>query len=53
MAICYRDSIGNVIVYLNNTEIVFDGVHAYFTDNCGRDYKIEIKDIVSIASDEI
>ena len=51
MVICYRDSLGLVVVNIdtvNNTGIVFDSMFAYFTGKDGKDYKISVRDIVSI-----
>ena len=50
MVIVYRDEIGLMMVNLGNTDIVFDGTFALFTDPENRDYKIRIENIISITS---
>lgn len=56
MQICYRDDLGLVVVEVdtNSTNGVgFDGKHAYFTDTEGRDYRIDVDQIVLIGKAEV
>lgn len=52
MKICYRDELGPVIVEIDTAFVIsFDGQYAYFNDTEGRDYRVNVKDIVMIGKE--
>lgn len=54
MIVTYRDDLGLVSVTINDTYgIQFDGYeNVYFTDTDGKDYKMPMQHLVSIAKDD-
>ena len=52
MVVYYRDDIGFNAVITNEYNITFSVGKAYFTDADGKDYTIDVSQLVEIANDE-
>ena len=50
MTITYRDELG-VISIADIDDIQFDGSKAYFTDEFGTDFKVNVEHIISIVKE--
>lgn len=50
MTVTFKDELG-VISIKDIDDIQFDGTKAYFTDEDGRDYKVNIEYIISISAE--
>lgn len=51
MTVTFRDELG-VISISNIDDIQFDGERAYFTDEDGTDFKVNVEHIISIVKEQ-